>query len=148
MFSATTATKLRRASLNLARKDLRIAELEELMHFKLGEKDRRIAELEKLLHLDEPLPVRYATDTPYSKQTTLIVNALLARDMITHHSLPFIIGSSSVESGYFYLCRARQWLRKTFDIEIQNIREVGWHLVAEDRRKLRRLLDHHAPRAS
>jgi hypothetical protein len=143
-FTATTATKIRRANLNLVRKDLRIAELEELLHVKLEEKERRIAELEELLHLNEPLPIRYATETPFSKQTTHIVNALLARDMITHRSLRTIIGASSVESGYFYLCRARQWLRKTFSIEIQNLREVGWFLTGEDRRKLRFLLEREA----
>ena len=114
------------------------------LRHKLEAKDRRIAELEELLRLNEELPPQYATDVPFSKQITHIVNALLSRAIISRYSLPFVVGSESFDSAFTYLCRARQWLRKTFSIEIQNLREVGWYLTAEDRRKLRFLLEREA----
>lgn len=115
---------------------------------KLEEKNRRIAELEELLRLNEELPPRYAQGEPFSKQITHIVNALLSRELISKYTLAAVTDSVSFESAFVYLCRARQWLRKTFGIEIQNRHGVGWYLTAEDRRKLRFLLERKAPRAS
>lgn len=115
---------------------------------KLEEKDRRIAELELLLHLNEELPVRYATDVAHSKQITHIINALLSREMVSRYTLVTVTDSVSFESAFVYLCRTRQWLRKTFDIEIMNRHGVGWFLTTADKRKLRFALERDATMGS